>query len=151
MKIISLFLILGCLLGCKERTVSTTDLTQITVARIQKTDTLHPTNQPKDTGPQIADIPQNIHQKVEPKTVQLPYHIIVSSYAISEKTKAENKVARLIKEHHPASLLTSLQRYRVSIASFATEQEANAALPKYRAITKRDDIWIHREVAKKEE
>lgn len=157
MKIILLFLMFGCLFSCKERSLSTSELTQITVARIQRTDTLSQINKLKDSTTtlekkhQVTEIPKAIPQKHEPKTVIHPYHIIVSSYAISEKIKAENKVARLIKEQHAASLLSSPQRYRVSIASFATEQEANAALPKYRSITKRNDIWVHREMAKKEE
>jgi hypothetical protein len=41
-------------------------------------------------------------------------------------------------------LISSSQRYRVSIESFPTENEANAARDEYRKITDRQDIWVHK-------
>ena len=67
-----------------------------------------------------------------------------------EKLKAEKLVQQLKAENHPVSLLFSTKRYRVSIASFATEKEANAALPRYKAITQRKDIWIYKTSSKEE-
>ena len=58
--------------------------------------------------------------------------------------KAEETATRLKRQGHPASVVASTERFRVSIKSFPTEQAANAALDKYREITGREDIWVYK-------
>ena len=85
MRIISLFLVVICLLSCENKSLSTTDLSRISVIRIQKVDTLQQVSQRqhKDT---------NRITEEKPKIVETPYHIIVSSYALSEKKEAEKYI-----------------------------------------------------------
>lgn len=139
MKKIYLLLLLGLLFAnCKDKSISSTDMSQILVVRQAQTTPATPKKELPTIAPQIEK-QETIH----------PYHIIVASYAISEKSKAERSVQQLKAENHPATLLFSAKRYRVSIANFATEKESNEALPKYRNITKREDIWIHKEAPTK--
>ena len=56
----------------------------------------------------------------------------------------EQLVEKLKAQDYPATLISSSQRYRVSIESFPTENEANAARDEYRKITDRQDIWVHK-------
>ena len=72
------------------------------------------------------------------------YHIIVGSFSSAEKKRAEQLVEKLKAQDYPATLISSSQRYRVSIESFPTENEANAARDEYRKITDRQDIWVHK-------
>ena len=72
------------------------------------------------------------------------YHVIVSSFSVNEKERAEKLVTQLKAKNYPATLLYSSKRYRVSIESFTSENEANTARDKYRTSTDRQDIWIHK-------
>ena len=70
--------------------------------------------------------------------------MIVSSFGINEKERAEKLVTQLKVKNYPATLLYSSKRYRVSIESFTSESEANTARDEYRISTDRQDIWVHK-------
>lgn len=141
MKFTLIFLSLSFLIyGCKDKELPAKYLSTITVVRetgnrnIQQTD--QETISPSDTmsmPPQQTKIHTNNS-----------YHIIVGSFSPAEKKGAEQLVEKLKAQNYPATLISSSQRYRVSIESFPTESEANAALDKYREITGRQDIWIYK-------
>ena len=128
-----------CISGCKNKELSVKDLTQISVIRNSENLKSKPTNTPP-TLPQENTPPI---QTVLPTRKSLDkYYVIVASFSTNEKTKAEKMVERLKAENYPASLLSSSERYRVSIESFPTEKEANIARDKYRTIRNRQDIWV---------
>jgi len=138
MKLAVTFLVLGCFFsGCKHKELSSEYLSNISVIR------------------EIESTPSQIQAKSIPtETVPLPssgspvsqtrYHVIVSSFGANEKARAERLISQLKAKNYPATLIYSSQRYRVSIESFLTEAEANAARDEYRAITDRQDIWVHK-------
>ena len=122
MKFTLLFLLLSFLIyGCKNKELPAKYLSTITVVR--ETGGNHNIRQTGEeaTSPSHATpiLPQqaNTHSGTR-------YHIIAQDY--------------------PATLISSSQRYRVSIESFPTENEANAARDEYRQITDRQDIWVHK-------
>lgn len=139
MKRILFFLLAGSMFGgCQEKELPAKYLSNVTVVR----ETAVP---PAETSPQ-AD---TLFTKLPAETPASPqkqttYHIIVSSFGVAEKAHAEKLVAQLKAKNYPATLLFSSQRYRVSIDSFPTETEANAARDKYRTLIGRQDIWVHK-------
>lgn len=138
MKVLISFLAVSFLfLGCKERSLPNEYLSNIRIVRSMEKNV---------TPPQIKKDTTTKEKTLEktPAAKELKYHIIVASFKENDKTSAEKIVKRLKAENHPASLIYSSQRYRVSIAGFPTEADATAALDKYRAITKRQDIWVHK-------
>jgi hypothetical protein len=76
--------------------------------------------------------------------IVVPDIILSWSFSSAEKKRAEQLVEKLKAQDYPATLISSSQRYRVSIESFPTENEANAARDEYRKITDRQDIWVHK-------
>lgn len=138
MKQLISFLFIGFLfIGCRERTLPDKYLSNIRVVR---------TMEKKATAPSVRKdtVTRKTSTEKAPQTQEFKYYIIVASFKENDKASAEKMAEHLKTENHPASLIYSSQRYRVSIASFPTEPEAAAALDKYRAITGRGDIWIHR-------
>ena len=122
--------------SCKDKELPAQYLTTMSVVR-------------ESSQPSVASKPSSLTKVQTPPAVvasqaEKKYHIIVGSFALSAKTKAEKLVQQLHTEKYPASLLTSSQRYRVSIESFVSENEANKALDKYRKITNRQDIWVYK-------
>lgn len=136
-QLISFLAISLLFIQCKERSLSNEYLSNIRVVRSMEKKVVA-SSVKKDTV--IKEKPL----EKKPVTQDLKYHIIVASFKETDKASAEKIVKQLKSENHPASLIYSSQRYRVSIAGFHTESEAFAALDKYRTITKRQDIWIHR-------
>ncbi|WP_286156298.1 SPOR domain-containing protein [Parabacteroides goldsteinii] len=133
MKLVLAFLIIGCCIsGCKNKDLSSQHLSRISV--IRDTEPSLPNNNKATYTPSQTGIQQNNTQ----------YHIIVASFSTREKARAEKMLSRLKAKDYPATLLYSSQRYRVSIESFSTEAEANAARDEYRSITDRQDIWVHK-------
>lgn len=140
--ILFLSIISCCIYGCKDKELPGKYLSNIAVVReADKTSTIPaPQNEVRtETNEQLVSKPEQI---TSPK--QIRYHIIVASFNGQEKARAEKLVEKLKAENYPATLLSSSQRYRVSIESFPSEQEANTARDEYRAITDRQDIWVHR-------
>ena len=134
MKFTLLFLLLSFLIyGCKNKELPAKYLSTITVVR--ETGGNHNIRQTGEeaTSPSHA----NTHSGTR-------YHIIVGSFSSAEKKRAEQLVEKLKAQDYPATLISSSQRYRVSIESFPTENEANAARDEYRKITDRQDIWVHK-------
>lgn len=132
MKLMLVLLAMGCFIsGCKNKDLSSQYLSRISV--IRDTEPSLPNSQTTYTPPQTANQQNNTQ-----------YHIIVASFSAKEKARAEKLLSRLKAKDYPATLLYSSQRYRVSIESFPTEAEANAARDEYRSITDRQDIWVHK-------
>ena len=73
-----------------------------------------------------------------------PYLLRGYRYRLVPEGNYEQLVEKLKAQDYPATLISSSQRYRVSIESFPTENEANAARDEYRKITDRQDIWVHK-------
>ena len=139
MKLIWSILTSGCcLLGCTNKELPTKYLSTISVVR--ETENMQQSI-PSQTVPiQQAEnipVPQNSQQGIR-------YHVIVSSFGINEKERAEKLVTQLKVKNYPATLLYSSKRYRVSIESFTSESEANTARDEYRISTDRQDIWVHK-------
>jgi len=135
MKFTLLFLLLSFLIyGCKNKELPAKYLSTITVVR--ETGGNHNIRQTGEeaTSPSHATpiLPQqaNTHSG--------------TSFSSAEKKRAEQLVEKLKAQDYPATLISSSQRYRVSIESFPTENEANAARDEYRKITDRQDIWVHK-------
>lgn len=138
MKISITFLTIICLfLGCKNRSLPSEHLSNIRVVRSMAKEADKPASKQQEN---TTEKEKNILPEVKDEN----YHIIVASFKENDKASAEKTVKQLKAENHPASLIYSSQRYRVSIAGFPTEAEATAALDKYRTITKRQDIWVHK-------
>ena len=133
MKFTLLFLLLSFLIyGCKNKELPAKYLSTITVVR----ETGEEATSPSHATP-ILPQQANTHSGTR-------YHIIVGSFSSAEKKRAEQLVEKLKAQDYPATLISSSQRYRVSIESFPTENEANAARDEYRQITDRQDIWVHK-------
>lgn len=134
------FLILGCLLGgCKNKELPAEYLSTISVVRQTEGTTKN----------NLQATPSSNKEEIQITTATAPrsrvkYHIIVSSFGETEKNRAERLVSQLKAKNYPAVLIYSSKRYRVSIESFTTEAEANAARDEYRAVTDRQDIWVHK-------
>lgn len=141
MKSILYSLLFGsALISCTHKDIQSKHLSTISVVRETETKSIgQPENPNIYTNPNIPTPPPTIRPSSSTR-----YHIIVSSFGYSEKTKAEKLVAKLKAKNYPASLIFSSQRYRVSIESFPTESEANTARDEYRNITDRQDIWVHK-------
>lgn len=139
MKFILLSLLSGCIfIGCQNKELPAKYLSNVTVVR----ETAHaPAERSAQSTPVTPDAPND--RTALPKN-QVRYHIIVSSFGTTEKARAERLVSQLKAKNYPATLLFSSQRYRVSIESFPTEAEANLARDEYRAVTDRQDIWVHK-------
>ena len=119
MKFTLLFLLLSFLIyGCKNKELPAKYLSTITVVR--ETGGNHNIRQTGEeaTSPSHATpiLPQqaNTHSGTR-------YHIIVGSFSSAEKKRAEQLVEKLKAQDYPATLISSSQRYRVSIESFPTE------------------------------
>lgn len=135
-------LLIFCFLitGCKDKELSPKHLSNISVVReteenrnIQKEYT---TAQTENNSSPVSNRPQtNQHTR---------YHVIVASFGYAEKARAEKLTQQLKEKEYPATIIHSSQRYRVSIESFPSEAEANAARDEYREITDRQDIWVHK-------
>lgn len=146
MKVIQSFVILSCLLyGCKNKELPSEYLSNISVARQTESSTSN-TIQNQPVAEPIAEpvTKQIVPNQPTPSTGKIRYHVIVSSFGGNEKARAEKMISQLKAKNYPATLIYSSQRYRVSIESFATETEANAARDEYRDITDRQDIWVHK-------
>lgn len=140
MKLVLFFLVLSCFVtGCKNKDLPSKHLSTISVIREteSKPVTPSPTENPAESPIQQPASPA-------PQLSQTRYHVIVSSFGATEKARAEKLVSQLKAKNYPATLIYSSQRYRVSIESFLTESEANTARDEYRAITDRQDIWVHK-------
>ena len=87
-----------------------------------------------------------LRQYFPSKLIPIVVPDIILSWGVSalQKKTAEQLVEKLKAQDYPATLISSSQRYRVSIESFPTENEANAARDEYRKITDRQDIWVHK-------
>lgn len=142
MKSTLLFLLLSFLLyGCKNKELPAKYLSTINVVReTEDNRNSQPTGESSLSPGNIVSIPS---PQADSYTGS-KYHIIVGSFSPAEKKRAEQLVEKLKAQDYPATLLTSSQRYRVSIESFSTEIEANAARDEYRKITDRQDIWVHK-------
>ena len=113
MKFTLLFLLLSFLIyGCKNKELPAKYLSTITVVR--ETGGNHNIRQTGEeaTSPSHATpiLPQqaNTHSGTR-------YHIIVGSFSSAEKKRAEQLVEKLKAQDYPATLISSSQRYRVSI------------------------------------
>lgn len=137
MKFLSILLISGLFFtGCRNKELPSKYLSNIPVVR----ETESSRNLPKDapsSAPVYTQTP--VHQISNAR-----YHIIVASFGTNERSRAEKLVQQLKSKNYPATLITSSQRYRVSIENFTSETEANAARDEYRAATDRQDIWIYK-------
>lgn len=142
MKSTLLFLLLGSLLyGCKNKELPAKYLSTISVVReTEGNRNIQQTEESPISPINAVSIPSR-----QPDTYGgSRYHIIVGSFSPAEKKRAEQLVEKLKAQDYPATLINSSQRYRVSIESFPTETEANAARDEYRKITDRQDIWVHK-------
>ena len=152
MKLVSVFLALGCLItGCADGDLPSKHLSRISVMRESEltpadNQTAHtmPKTEIQQPKPQQPAPPVTSVTSAPPQQSHSQYHVIVASYSAAEKAKAEKMVAKLKSKNYPATLIYSSQRYRISIESFSSEIEANAARDDYRSITDRQDIWVHK-------
>lgn len=143
MKLVFFLSIISCCIyGCKDKELPGKYLSTVAVVReADKTTAI---------SGSLSNVRTESSNPLVPKPDQITpsgqtrYHIIVASFSNNEKARAEKLVEKLKAENYPATLLSSSQRYRVSIESFPSEQEANTARDEYRAITDRQDIWVHR-------
>ena len=142
MKFTLLFLLLSFLIyGCKNKELPAKYLSTITVVR--ETGGNHNIRQTGEEATSPSHATPILPQQANPHS-GTRYHIIVGSFSSAEKKRAEQLVEKLKAQDYPATLISSSQRYRVSIESFPTENEANAARDEYRKITDRQDIWVHK-------
>lgn len=142
MKFTLLSLLLSLLIyGCKNKELPVKHLSTITVVRETESNrNIRQIGEEASTPSHTASMPlQQTHTDTGSR-----YHIIVGSFSSAEKKRAEQLVKKLKAQDYPATLINSSQRYRVSIESFPTETEANAARDEYRKITDRQDIWVHK-------
>ena len=151
MKRIAILSICICLLGgCKDKGMPAQYLTDISVVRQGSNAPASSAQREQKTSvqakPEKASPAKVIPPTPSPETrvAENQYHIIVASFKATEKAKAEETATRLKRQGHPASVVASTERFRVSIKSFPTEQAANAALDRYREITGREDIWVYK-------
>ncbi|MDE5610851.1 MAG: SPOR domain-containing protein [Odoribacter sp.] len=155
MKLVSAFLVLGCFIaGCADGDLPSKHLSRISVIReseltpadnqINRTTPKTEIQQPKPQQPTPPVTSATPVTSAPPQQSYSQYHVIVASYSAAEKAKAEKMVAKLRSKNYPATLIYSSQRYRISIESFSSEVEANAARDDYRSITDRQDIWVHK-------
>lgn len=141
MKIVLIFLLLSTLFSaCKDKELSGKYLSHLIVVR-------QPDNKQKIVQAQPDTLPQLSQSAPTPSKITPPvpvtkYHIIVASFKATDKAAAEKLTEQLKAQQHPATLLTSSERFRVSIASFPSEAEANKAREKYCDIMKRTDLWV---------
>ena len=137
--IITILLLSSCIFGCKNKELSNDQLSKITVVRHieKKRNSIQQQNSESDS--------MKIIQEQNKKNAIKRFHIIVASYQSKDKINAEKLVQKLIRQKHHAELISSANRYRVSIANFTNEQAANGALDKYKGITQRNDIWVYKE------
>lgn len=127
-----------CLLsGCKEKELPGKYLSDIRVIR-------QANPEKASIAPQPAPEKKTQAPEAKPVIAQNKFHIIIASFKPADKSKAEKTVAQWKAKQQPASLLSSPERFRLSIKSFPTEEAANAALPEYRTITGREDIWVYK-------
>lgn len=135
------FLIISCLLaGCKNNRLSSDNISDVIVVRATTEQQAPKRQETAPAQPAASPAPY----QVSPNTPATRYHIIVGSFSYSQKAKADYLVEQLRLREYPATIINSANRYRVSIENFATEAEATAARDEYRAITDRQDIWIHK-------
>lgn len=147
MKIVVSLCMLSILFtACNKNQLAPQYLTKTTVTReISET----PKKEASEASSQRDMTPVNQNNNLVVRKRQQPvvedgvYHIIVASYAESEKEKAY-KLATDLKTRlgYPASVIDLKGRYRVSIESFTNEKEAEAARDRYRQETDRQDLWI---------
>lgn len=135
-------LVCVCLLaGCQTKKMDPKQLTNVTVMRNiegQNTSTLK-NNIPEENA--------RANQNIAPKNQRLAdrksqYYIIVASYPLADRPKAEKLTNGLKDKGYPAEIIEAKGRLRVSIESFSTLEEAQIQRDKYREITDRQDIWI---------
>lgn len=143
MKLTPIFFILMlCLWGCKDKELPAKHLSTISVIRETESNRTLTQNKQNTTTQLQQPTGQAPRQYKAPSRAR--YHVIVASFSYSEKARAERLVAQLKAKNYPATLINSAQRFRVSIENFATETEANSARDEYRAVTDRQDIWVHK-------
>lgn len=135
------FILAFAFTGCKNKQLSSDYLTTTSVIR----ETEEGNKKKTETAPAntVNSIPAQTPVKTynsQPKTEK--YYIIVASWNTSGKARAEKLVRDLKAKGYPAELLSSYNKYRVSIESFTTEAEAYKVRDEYREITDRKDIWI---------
>lgn len=142
MKLMLISLILVFLaIGCKNKELPTKYLSTISVIReTEENQTVKSQTIVSEDEKTVTPVIPKLQKPVS----STRYHIIVASFGYSEKARAERLVSQLKAKNYPATLITSSQRYRVSIESFSSEQEANAARDEYRTATDRQDIWVHK-------
>ena len=135
-------LVCVCLLaGCQTKKMDPKQLTNVTVMRNtegQNTSTLK-NNIPEENA--------RANQNIAPKNQRLAdrksqYYIIVASYPLADRPKAEKLTNGLKDKGYPAEIIEAKGRLRVSIERFSTLEEAQIQRDKYREITDRQDIWI---------
>lgn len=145
MKFSLFILILCCIVSCRNKELPSQYLSNIPVKREAESQrTVSPATETVRTENAGTDyMPAPVQTR--PAT-QTRYHIIVASFSYAEKARAERMISQLKAKNYPATLLSSSNRYRVSIESFTTESEANMARDEYRAVTDRQDIWVHKVV-----
>lgn len=135
-------LVCVCLLaGCQTKKLDPKQLTNVTVMR---------NTEGQNTSTPKSNIPEEnarTNQHIAPKNRRLPdrksqYYIIVASYPLADRSKAEKLTNGLKDKGYPAEIIEAKGRLRVSIESFSTLEEAQIQRDKYREITDRQDIWI---------
>lgn len=139
---LKIFISLLCILffaGCNSNKLDPKHLTNVTVIRDtegQKKN-VTPTKPEENTREKSSQ-----EDRYRPSVRKFPYYIIVASYPLSDRSKAEKLTKGLKDQGYPAQILEAKGRLRVSIENLSTEEEARAQRDKYREITDRQDIWI---------
>lgn len=96
-----------------------------------------------DRSQETTTTPENTRiQKPDRLKTGSQYHIIVASFAYSERNRAEKLLKSLRAKEYPAAIIDLKGRLRVSIETLTDRKEAYIARDKYREITDRQDIWI---------
>lgn len=146
-RFVGLFLIIG-LMGCKNNTLPSQDLTTIPVAR--NTEEGNHSATQKTTPQEMPSASASATAHTFKKAEQMQWYIIVASYRPSERHRAEKLATGLKNEGYPAQIIDAKGRLRVSIENYPSEQKAYERRQEFLKIQGFEGTWILKMQAKTE-
>lgn len=138
-KIFVLLFSVLLLAGCNKNKLDPKHLTNITVARhVENAD-----NTRKKKTEETVSRNQNFGKESSRSvTGKVYYYIIVASYPLSERNRAEKLNRGLQEKGYSSQIIEAIGRLRVSIEKLESYDEACEQRDRYRDVTDRQDIWI---------
>lgn len=125
--------------GCDKNKVDPKYLTNVTVVRqVESTDNARKKKMDESTSmnqPSGKEVSRSVKRKAY-------YYIIVASYPLSERNRAEKLNRGLQEKGYPSQIIEAIGRLRVSIEKLESYEEACEQRDRYRDVTDRQDIWI---------